>query len=40
MNLTEIRDHGINWTNLAKDRDMCRALVNVVINFQVPQYPN
>jgi hypothetical protein len=27
---------GMDWIELAKDRDRCRALVNVVMNLQVP----
>jgi hypothetical protein len=27
---------GINWINLAQDRDRWRALVNTVMNLQVP----
>jgi hypothetical protein len=27
---------GLNWTDLAQDRDRWQALVNVVINLQVP----
>jgi len=27
---------GIDWIDLAQDRDRWRALVNVVINLQVP----
>ena len=27
----------MEWIDLAEDRDMCRALVNVVMNLQVPK---
>jgi hypothetical protein len=27
---------GIDWIDLAQDRDQCRALVNMVMNFRVP----
>ena len=27
---------GVDWIDLAQDRDMRRALVNVVMNLQVP----
>jgi hypothetical protein len=36
MNLREIGWGGIDWIDLAQDRDQCRALVNTVINFQLP----
>jgi hypothetical protein len=36
MNLKEIGLVGMNWTNLAQDRDKWRALVNTVINLLVP----
>jgi hypothetical protein len=29
-------DRGMDWIELAKDRDRWRALVNVVMNLQVP----
>jgi hypothetical protein len=28
---------GMNWIDLAEDRDQCRALVSPVINFRVPK---
>jgi hypothetical protein len=37
MNLIEIGHDRINWIHLAEERDMWRALVNVVITFLVPQ---
>jgi hypothetical protein len=27
---------GMDWIDLTEDRDMCRALANVVMNLQVP----
>jgi hypothetical protein len=27
---------GMNWIDLAQDRDRCRALVNTVINIRIP----
>jgi hypothetical protein len=27
---------GLNWIDLARDKNSCRALVNAVMNFQVP----
>jgi hypothetical protein len=34
--LREIRYGGINWIDLAQDRDQWRALINMVMNFRVP----
>jgi hypothetical protein len=35
MDVREIGWIVVDWINLAKDRDQCRALVNTVINFRV-----
>jgi hypothetical protein len=36
MDITEIGWGGMDWINLAQDRDLSRALVNMVMNLQVP----
>jgi hypothetical protein len=36
MDLREIGWDGIDWIDLAQDRDQWRALVNMVMNLQVP----
>ena len=36
MNLQEIGLGSMEWTDLAKDRDRWRALVNAVMNLRVP----
>jgi hypothetical protein len=36
MDLREIRWDGMDWIDLAEDRDQWRALVNTVMNLQVP----
>jgi transposase len=37
MDHQEVELMGMAWFDLAYDRDRWRALVNVVMNFQVPQ---
>jgi hypothetical protein len=36
MDLREIGWDGIDWINLAHDKDQWRALVNTVINLRIP----
>jgi hypothetical protein len=36
MDLRETGWDGMDWIELAQDRDKCRALVNVVMNLRVP----
>jgi hypothetical protein len=36
MDLREIEWDGMDWIDLAQDRDQRRALVNTVMNFRVP----
>ena len=36
MNLQEVGCEGIDWTDLAQDRDRCQALVNAVMSLHVP----
>jgi hypothetical protein len=36
MDLTEIGWDGVDWIDMAQDRDQWRALVNTVLNLRVP----
>jgi hypothetical protein len=36
MDLREIRWDGMDWIDLAQDRDRWRALMNALMNLQVP----
>jgi hypothetical protein len=36
MDLVEVRWDDMDWTSLAQDRDRWRALVNSVLNLQIP----
>jgi hypothetical protein len=36
LDLTEIGWDGMDWIDLAQDRDQWRALVNTVMNLRVP----
>jgi hypothetical protein len=38
MDLREIGWGGMNWIDVAQDRDQWRALVNTVMNVRVPQH--
>jgi hypothetical protein len=36
INLREIEWDGMDWIDLAQDRDQWRALVNTVVKFRIP----
>jgi hypothetical protein len=36
MNLREIGWGGVDWIDMAQDRDQWKALVNMVLNLRVP----
>jgi hypothetical protein len=36
MDLQDVRRRGMDWFNLAQDKDSCRALVKALMNFPIP----
>jgi hypothetical protein len=36
MDLREIVLDGVDWSDMAQDRDQWRALLNIVLNLRVP----
>jgi hypothetical protein len=36
MDLKEIGLGGVDWIDLAQDRDKCRAVVNTIMKLRVP----
>jgi hypothetical protein len=36
IDLQEVGYRGMDWIELAQDRDRCREFVNVVMNIRVP----
>jgi hypothetical protein len=36
IDLREIGWDGVDWTDLAQDRDQCRGLVNTIMKLRVP----
>jgi hypothetical protein len=36
MDLREIGWDGVDWIDMAQDRDQCRAIVNTAMNLRVP----
>jgi hypothetical protein len=36
LDLREIEWEGVDWIDIAQDRDQWRALVNTVLNLRVP----
>ena len=35
-NLQEVACGGVDWIDLAQDRDRCQTLVNAIMNFRIP----